>query len=140
MSAVCSGLRTYLLTITGVTDLVSTRIRPDALAQNETFPAVVLSETRSEHFADLTGSAGMAESLVEVACFSATRLEAESVAELVRQALQGYGGTAGSETITHTILDSRDSGYLVPADGSDDGLYVTALDFRIFLTESIPTP
>ena len=73
MSAVCSGLRTYLLTISGVTDLVSTRIRPDALAQNETFPAVVLSETRSDHMHTISASAGGVEALVEVACFSATR-------------------------------------------------------------------
>ena len=139
MSAVCSGLRTYLLTITGVTDLVSTRIRPDALTQNETFPAVVLSETRSDHMHTISASAGFVESLIEFACFSATRLEAESVGEALRQALQGYTGTAGSETIKSCILESRDSGYLVPADGSDDGLYVTALDFRIVFSESIPT-
>lgn len=139
MSAVCSGLRTYLLTITGVTDLVSTRIRPDALTQNETFPAVVLSETRSDHIHTISASAGFVESLIEFACFSATRLEAESVGEAVRQALQGYTGTAGSETIKSCILESRDSGYLVPADGSDEGLYVTALDFRIVFSESIPT-
>jgi hypothetical protein len=87
----------------------------------------------------ISASAGFVESLVEFTCFSATRLEAESVGEAVRQALQGYTGTAGSETIKSCILESRDSGYLVPADGSDDGLYVTALDFRIVFSESIPT-
>ncbi len=49
MSAVCSGLRTYLLTITGVTNLVSPRIRHEALTQNKQFTTGVLTNTSSDH-------------------------------------------------------------------------------------------
>jgi hypothetical protein len=140
MSAVCSGIRTYLLTITGVTNLVGTRIRPDALIENETWPAIVLTETSTEHIHTLNRSAGFAESDIDVACFSDTRLEAESVAEAVRDAMQGYIGAAGSETIKSCRLDSRNSVYLTPDDGSDAGIYMTSLSFRVVVTESIPTP
>jgi len=139
MAGIGTGIRTYLLTVTAVTDIVSSRIRPDALIQNETFPAIVIDETNSDHEHTISGGGGIVTSQMTVACYSETRLAAENLGEKVRAALQGYEGSAGSETIQSSQLSGRASGYLVPADGSDGGLYVTSLSFEIVLTESIPS-
>jgi hypothetical protein len=114
-------------------------MRPDALIQNETFPALVIEEFSSDHSHTISASSGIVTSDINISCYSESRLEAENVAEKVRAALQGYTGSAGSETIQSSILRNRASAYMVPADGSDGGLYVTALLFEIVLTEAIPT-
>lgn len=139
MAGIGTGLRTYLLTVSDVTDLVSSRMRPDALTQNETFPALVIEEFSSDHSHTISASSGIVTSDINISCYSESRLEAENVAEKVRAALQGYTGAAGSETIQSSILRNRASAYMVPADGSDGGLYVTALLFEIVLTEAVPT-
>jgi len=139
MAGIGTGIRTYLLTVTAVTDLVSSRIRPDALIQKETFPAIVIDETNTDHEHIISGGGGIVTSEINVSCYAETRLAAEGLAEKVRGGLQGYEGSAGGETIQSCQLSSRVSGYLVPADGSDGGLYVTSLNFQIVLTESIPS-
>ena len=136
---IAQAIRTYLLTKTTVTDEVSTRIRPDALAQNETMPALVIQETASDHEEQLSGAGGISQSSVTIACYADTRIKADEVAEVIRLVLHGYTGSAGSQTIQASQLEDRAVGYLVPNDGSDDGLYVNSLDFRITFTESIPT-
>lgn len=136
---IAQAIRTYLLTKSTVTDEVSTRIRPDALVQDETLPALVIQETSSDHEELLNGAGGISHSSITIACYAATRIKADQVAEIIRQVLHGYTGSAGSQTIQASQLEDRAVGYLVPNDGSDVGLYVNSLDFRITFTETIPT-
>lgn len=135
---IAQAIRTYLLTKTTVTNEVGSRIRPDALIENETMPALVIQETASDHEEQLSGAGGISQSSVTIACYSNTRMEADSVAEIVRQVLHGYTGAAGNETIQSSQLEDRANGYMTPVDGGDVGLYFNNLDFRITFTETIP--
>ena len=134
-----SNIRTYLLTKSAITDLVSTRIRPDLLAQSDSLPAIVYSEIFTNHQHTLTAAAGIEECMLELMCYSSTRTEADSLADLVRQQLQGYRGTAGSVEVISSKLDDTGHGYEQPQDDSEDGKYITALRFLIHVTETVPT-
>lgn len=139
MADIGRGVRTYLAAQTPVSDLVSTRIYPDALPQDATLPCIVytvISDTSEHH---LTAAAGIGFALVQVDCFAATRLSATAVSEAVRGEMDGYRGAMGSETVRVCHLTNRFFEYGVPEAGDDVGLYRSMLEFRIGHTESIPT-
>jgi len=134
-----SNIRTYLLTKSAITDVVSTRMRPDVLAQSDSLPAMTYSELYTNHSHTIGAAAGIEECMLEIMCYSETRTQAGSLADLVRQQLQGYRGTAGSVEVTSSQLDDTGHGYEQPTDDSDNGKYITALRFRIHVQETIPT-
>ena len=132
-------VRTYLLTKSDVTDIVSTRVRPDALTQEEALPAVAYQETDTTHEQHLTAAAGILHARLHLDCYADTRRGANSLAETIRTQLHGYRGSAGSATILACELVNRTKGYDPPPDGSDDGRYVTSLAFRITAEETAPS-
>jgi len=134
-----SNIRTYLLTKSAITDLVATRIRPDVLAQGDALPAIIYTELYTNHQHTLTGAAGIEECLLELMCYSSTRAQADSLADLVRQQLQGFRGTAGAVEIISCLLDDTGHGYEQPQDDSDSGKYITAARFNVKVQETIPT-
>ena len=139
MATTGSNIRTYLLTKSAITDVVATRIRPDVLAQGDSLPAMVYLELYTSHVHTLAAAAGIEECMLEFACYSETRVEADSLADLVRQQLQGYRGTAGSVEVISSTLDDTGHSYEHPTDDSDSGKHITTLRFRIHVIETIPT-
>lgn len=132
-------IRTKLAATTAVTDLVSTRIRPDALVQNDTLPAIAYVEPTSEHMHGLAGVEGTVVGTVSVGCFDSTRIGANALAEQVRLALDCFRGTIGTDYVKSILLIDRLKQYEVPVDGSDSGRYITTLTFEVVTSETIPT-
>ena len=130
------AVRSKLLTVSAVTDLVGTRFRPDALSQKETLPAIAYTQLISDHLQGLGGPVGLSVARIVVGCFADTHVDAENLGDKVRIALDGESGTFGSETVDICILEEMDQDYLEPRDASDKGLYVTNLIFSITLDEA----
>ena len=139
MATTGSNIRTYLLTKSAVTDVIGTRLRPDVLAQSDSLPAATYSELFTNHSHTISGAAGIEDCTLEIVCSSTTRTQADSLADTIRQQLQGYRGTAGSVEVMSCQLDDTGHGYQQPQDDSDQGTYLTALRFRIHVQETIPT-
>lgn len=139
MADIGRGIRTYLAAQTPVSDLVGTRIYPDALPQDAILPAIVytvIGDTSEHH---LTAAAGLGFALVQIDCFASTRLSATAVSEAVRGEMDGYRGAMGSETVGCCHLTNRFYEYGPPEHGNDVGLYRAMIEFRVGHTESIPT-
>lgn len=130
------AIRSKLLTVSDVTDLVGTRIRPDKLSQKETLPAIAYSQITSDHIQGVAGPVGLSEVRVLLGCFGDTHIAAENLGDKVRLALDGESGTFGSEDVDICLLQSMDHEYLDPIDSSDRAVYVTNLIFKIILTEA----
>ena len=139
MATTGSSIRTYLLTKSAITDLIGTRLRPSSLAQSDSLPAMTYQELWTNHTYKLSGAAGIEECLLELVCFATTRTATDSLADIVRQQLQGYRGTAGSVQVISSQLDDSGHGFDPPADDSDNGKYRASLRFMISVTETIPT-
>ncbi len=139
MATTGSNIRTYLLTKSAITDLIGTRLRPSSLAQSDSLPAMTYQELFTNHSYTLTAAAGVEECWLELVCFAATRTATDNLADIVRQQLQGYRGTAGSVEVISSLLDDSGHGFDVPADDSDQGKYRATLRFRISVQETIPT-
>ena len=137
-----TAMRTYLLTKSALTDLVSTRIYPDALPQNPTYPNIALRKISGSHGQHLLGSDGGGNVRIQADCYGATSLAAEEVKEQVRIAMQNHGSNKGAHTamgsvnVSGVIVDDSIDTYRPPTDKSDQGNYVRSIDSLIAHAEA----
>lgn len=129
----------YLLTKTGVTSLVVDRIYTGLRPQGEALPAITIHKISAGPEHDLDGAAGNANPRIQIDCWAGTDLEADALAEAVRNAMDGFTGTMGSHHIDVALLDDGSDDQAVPIDGSDVSTYRVTQDYLIRHTESQPT-
>ena len=137
MSDIAKGVRTYLQTKSGVTDLISTRMYPDVLPQNATMPATTISVVSGNSEYNLTGGEGNARARVQIDCFGATRSAVNELAEAIRVELHGYNGAAGSETVQSCLMENKRDLIDQPIDGDSYAVrYRKMIDFSVIHTEA----
>lgn len=126
------AVRTRLLASSGVTDLVSTRIRCGSLVQGETLPAVIINRVTGAPVYTDDGESGLAQARLEINCWGSTYGSAKTLARAVIAALSAYNGTSGSTTFQNTLLDSeqdiREGGTM----NQPEYLFRTMLDFIVW--------
>lgn len=136
-----SGLRTYLASQPAITAIVGpSGIYPVRLPQTAAVPALLYRRETGGHDHVLTGSGGHALANFRLDCVADKYADVDALAEAVRQALQGFSGSMGDATVRNVILEDEHDDYVAPLDGSDVGLFVTSLTYRIRYTESVPAP
>jgi len=132
------ALRTYLLTKTGLTDLVSTRIHRGNAVQGSALPYVTysLQGKETEHTAE--GAASVAVYFFEVNCWGKTPTAAEAVYEQVRLAIDGYRGALDTGKFAHRcfMTGASDLGPR-PTSGDEQGHYGISADLEIAYTETV---
>ena len=87
---IAEALWARLQAVAGVTALVSARVYPLLLRQNPTYPAVTYEKVSGPRIENLQGLSGLAHPRFQFSCFGDDYEEADSVAEQVRLALEGY--------------------------------------------------
>jgi hypothetical protein len=133
------AFRTYILTKTGVSSLISTRMYPDYLPQTPTLPAVVyhvISNVPEHH---LGGAAALTTLRIQANLYATSRSGANTLAEAMRNAANGYTGAMGAEYAQTCRLDVTRYDTDEPADGSDLHRYVVSQDWILSITETAPT-
>jgi hypothetical protein len=136
MSFVQAAIHQQLQATAAVTAICSTRGYPGVLPQGATLPAYVYMLVSDVGVHHMTNAAGLALARVQVDCYSATESGAHTLAEAVRDALQGQRFTQASTTIRTCHLDNGNTFYESPIDGSDAGRYIRTLDFLVNYTQS----
>lgn len=133
MADVGAQLRTYLIGITAVSDLIGTRCYPDGPPQGATLPCLAYTVVDTVNEEDLEGSAGLAHSRVQIDAYAATRKAANALANAVQFApLQGFRGNMGTLRVAGVSLVAGPRyGRDEPVDGSDTWRYLASQDFRI---------
>jgi len=129
-----TDLRTFLLADAAIsTDVGATRIHAEELTQNSDLPAMTLQQTDNAHEHDMSGSLGVARATMQITSWAATLIAAKSLAELVRQRLQGKQVTMGTTEVR---------GVLLPGDrdvfSPDPRRFGVEADYDIWYIESIP--
>ncbi len=136
-------IRTYLLSKTSITDLVSTHVFLSRIPQGSeplnNFPAIVFRRAVGGHSHDLDGSAGFAEAVFDLMAVAVSAVVVESICEAIRQALQGYRGLMGSTNVGRCTLDDEADDYIESQIGDDVGFHTTTLRYTIGYFETIPT-
>ena len=105
------GLFSYLSTDSGITALVSTRVYPLRMPQNATLPAVTFTRISGPRSHALSGPTGCGMARIQIDAWATTYASAKAVIDTVRSALDGYSGTAGSETIKSSLLQTETDFY-----------------------------
>ena len=137
--AIHAALRDKILSITGVSALVGTRVYPDAGPQTPTLPFVVFSRTDCQRNRAIN-RAGMqsAESTYAVTVWASSRAGACTLSELIMSnsgGLDGFSGVMGSGgdavTVQIATVDNITDGYEAPQSGGELGSYATSFDVKI---------
>lgn len=131
------ALRKKLLTYTSVTDLIGTRMYPDALLQACAMPAVIyykISTQREHSMSDVTR---LAHSRFQVDCYALTREAANDISHAIRRSgICAFRGTSESIFICGVEIDSGDSyEQEPPTDGNQEHRYITSFDFLVHYQE-----
>lgn len=112
----------------GVAALVATRIHPLTAPQSETVPFITYQRISAERTRDTRGPTGRARTRLQVDGYAATYPEAKALANAVRQALDGWRGTAASVRVWSAALESDVDFY---EDTVDPKLFRVSMDFII---------
>ena len=136
MADIASAVRAVLAGNGAVAALVSTRIYPDRLPQNVTLPAISYAIYSEDSIEAMGGMTGLAETIIEVRCWSSTRLQATAMSDAVRLALASYQGTSAGVVIRRIHPDLGDVGRDEPDDSSDKPIYWHERDYHAFYCEA----
>tara|TARA_Y100000593_G_C4310742_1_gene338216 strand:+ start:1833 stop:2246 length:414 start_codon:yes stop_codon:yes gene_type:complete len=119
---------------TSLTALVGTRIYPNTVPQNVTFPHVSFAIDGNEKFHGLNTTESLARASVSVDCYTENSyLDAVNIANVVRNILNTQSTTWGSLSVQNAHVGSEtDLGAIKPTDGSDDYIYTRSLDCDVF--------
>lgn len=136
MADIGSAVRAVLAGDANVSATVSTRIYPDRLPQNVTYPAITYENNGGYSHEHMTGISGLAETYITVYCWAKTRIEATALAEYVRLALTQYKGTSASVVVCriHSGVEATDVDE--PEDDSDLPTYWHEREYHCFFNEA----
>jgi hypothetical protein len=115
MSDLSKSIKSYLLTFPALREHVANRIHFDFLPAPGKGVSIVIEETFGDHEHQLSGAAGIYSAEARITVYSHDPLLRTTVAEIVRDKLQGFRGTAGSEFIHSCELSFRDK-RVIPGD------------------------
>ena len=117
-----------LLATSGITALVSSRIRPGMRAQTDAAPVIVVNTISGGRKYNMAGEANIREARVQIDCYATTWLAAKTIARAVILTLSGVGFTQGAYTFQGSFLDAERDGF----EDADPKLFRTSLDFRVW--------
>ena len=136
MANIGKAIQTILASDSGVSALVSTRIYPDRLPQNVTYPAIVFEHNGERSDEHMGGLSGLADSYFDVFCWAKSRLATVDLADAVRLALSRYNGTAGGVVVRQIHPGEGRTDHDEPSDDSDVPTYWQEREFHAFYTEA----
>lgn len=129
------SLIAYLVADTAIAARISSgspvvsRIYPELMPQEPTFPLITFTRTSSQHPEVLEGFPDLALGHFQASCWAHTSKAAAELAAVVRMRMQGVGGT----NFQKVSVDDERSDY-----EPDTLLYRQDIDFTIAYAESSP--
>jgi hypothetical protein len=131
------AIRTYLLTVSGVTSLVGTRILPDELAGGIALPCVIYQKISDTKIHSLTGQLNVERPIYQYTAYATTKSVARSIITQLKTALSDYSGTLSGIVIQKIELQSERSSYQGKDKQSDVmTAYVEDLEYEITFERS----
>lgn len=123
------SLRTLLVSASGVTDLVSTRVYWRQAPQSVTANFINLHRVSGGRDYNMDAPSGLVSSRVQADCWASKYSEAKLIARAIEAAASGYSGTVGGTLFQGIFIDTeRDD------DQSDSGDVATRYRVSLDLT------
>jgi hypothetical protein len=129
----------WLRTLTGLTQLVGTRIYWSDPSQIAKYPCIAVKVNTRDYGYNLSGHDGTSLATVQITALALTESSAISVIEIVRNNFQGFRGLQSGVPILWCYLGDEADGTTEPPDGSDQWIYQAAVEYRIKHRVPMPT-
>lgn len=127
------AVRTYLLTISGLTSLVGTKILPDELSDGVALPAVLYQKISDVKTHSLTGQSSLERPIFQYSAYASTKSAAIAIKNQLKTALRDYQGTLSGLVIQKIELQNENSS--ADKNGTYTA-YVEDLEFEISFERS----
>ena len=86
---------------------ITTRCYPVTIPQSPTYPLILYTKITGMRDHHLQGPNGRAHPRFQIEAWSKTYTEAKTLADAIREALDGYSGTASSTKIGSCLIESE---------------------------------
>lgn len=120
MSDIVAATRTYLLTQSGVTDLVGSRIYYDNLPQNATLPAVVVYLAAQDNVRHLASADSLTRYAVMLDVFGSTHAAVYALGQAIESAVEMDTGAWGTVNVRRAYVTNVTDTFDEPRQGSDE--------------------
>ena len=90
---------------------ITTRVYPVALPQSPTYPLILYTKITGMRDHHLQGPSGHAHPRFQIEAWAKTYTEAKTLADAIREALDGYSGTAAGTKIGSCLIESEQDIY-----------------------------
>ncbi len=136
-----SALFSYLSNKASITARVSTRIYPHPAPESATYPFITYSTTGEDHQHHMEGGSGLVDVSMQIDVWAETMANRVLTQEALRNALDGYTGGMGLESLNIRSCFLQDLTELHEPDTEGKGrpIYRASMDFSIWHVESVPT-
>ena len=105
-----AAIRSILVNDTTVKD-ITTRCYPVTIPQSPTYPLILYTKITGMRDHHLQGPNGRAHPRFQIEAWSKTYTEAKTLADAIREALDGYSGTAAGTKIGSCLIESEQDIY-----------------------------
>ena len=128
----------------GVAAAVGARVFPMFAPEGTDFPYLVFNRISTARSGHQAAASGLAEARIQIDVWDDDPLTADTTADAVRDALDGYqwstmGGGGQTCDIHRVSLEGQRTTFEPPREGEEDGTYGQQLDFWFAYEESVPT-
>lgn len=120
-----------------LTASVSMKVRNEG----DSLPAVVLHKISGDHEHHMLSATGKVQGRIQVDAQAASPVAAETLAESIRQEMDGFRGLMGSTFVSTCHLDNERDLMTPPTEGRNEsgGVYTVQQDYTIGWSVSVPT-
>ena len=105
-----AAIRSILINDATVKD-ITTRCYPVTIPQSPTYPLILYTKITGMRDHHLQGPNGRAHPRMQIESWAKTYTEAKTLADAIREALDGYSGTASSTKIGSCLIESERDDY-----------------------------
>ena len=120
-----------LIAAASVSALVGDRVRPIALDQTDTMPAIIYSLVTTDNWHGLSGGTYGARSRLQYFCYGENIEESVSVSSAIISELDGFRGEVGSLFVSSSMLQNIYDMVDPPTKGSAAWRYRRVIDFSV---------
>lgn len=130
------ALYSYLSTYAGLSALISTRIYPDILPQDPTYPAITYSDVSEDEVETFNTPNTLIGPTIQFTCWGETRASTKAVAKQLRLAFKNYSGVmAGESGLTVSAIKKINSISDIETENNRIIAYKVMMDFEIWYQE-----
>lgn len=130
MSDIEEAVYSRLVNHAGTTALVGTRVKPQVLDQNTTYPAISFSRISTNRQSAMGSDVPIARAMIQISCWGEDYPDSKDVAAQVRAAMQRWRGTVAGVTVHDTYIENE-----IDLHDPETNKYFVAIDCLVIFGE-----